>query len=292
MYFTCAATVRFKSESCPLASFTRAVARMVRIELPSRRSMSGARAQIRHQSVQSRLRQGPSRRSRRISCTASGDSPIAASTAASAVFHPIAAAARRHGCTNHYRRNPINSAVGQFVNFRIGEAVTMLDGIHAGAQCCGDAVGADCVSGDAMAEAVRFINDRARFVVGEVHNAVQDAIGFVVIAVVGVILDPVGTVGKLLAHCETRALDAIHRLHAVRQFEFPRKSEQRIHAGGCHGARGDKHPRPGHFAAIDGGLHIHVGIHCAFGFKIAQRREAVIERDFRVAGRKDGAIRD
>ena len=37
MYLTCADTVRFMSESCPLASLRAAVARMVTIELPSRR---------------------------------------------------------------------------------------------------------------------------------------------------------------------------------------------------------------------------------------------------------------
>src|SRR5207302_9603545 len=37
MYFTCAATVRFRSESCPLGSRSRAVARMVTMELPSMR---------------------------------------------------------------------------------------------------------------------------------------------------------------------------------------------------------------------------------------------------------------
>ena len=45
MYFTCAATVRFRSESCPLGSRTRAVARMVRMELPSRRSICAGRAE-------------------------------------------------------------------------------------------------------------------------------------------------------------------------------------------------------------------------------------------------------
>ena len=56
MYFTSAATVRFMSESCPLASRTRAVARMVRMELPSSRSNWPAGPSIGANLVQARLR--------------------------------------------------------------------------------------------------------------------------------------------------------------------------------------------------------------------------------------------
>lgn len=68
----------------------------------------------------------------------------------------------------------------------------MFDGVYAGAQGCGDAVGADGVRGYVVAEAVSFIDDGAGFVVGEIYLAVQDAVGFVVVAVIGIIFDPVG----------------------------------------------------------------------------------------------------
>ena len=39
-------------------------------------------------------------------------------------------------------------------------------------------------------------------------------------------------------------------------------------------------------------LDVHVGIHCAFGFKIANRGEAILESDTRVARGENGTIRN
>src|SRR6185437_3470529 len=46
------------------------------------------------------------------------------------------------------------------------------------------------------------------------------------------------------------------------------------------------------YTAIDGGFHVHVGVHGAFGLEVAERGESVVERDAGVAGRDDRAIRD
>src|SRR6266478_9561964 len=55
-------------------------------------------------------------------------------------------------------------------------------------------------------------------------------------------------------------------------------------------SRGHLQARPGDFAALDGGLHVHVRVHGAFGFEVAQRGESVLERDARVARGENGAI--
>ncbi len=39
-------------------------------------------------------------------------------------------------------------------------------------------------------------------------------------------------------------------------------------------------------------LTINVGVHCAFGFEVAQHGEAMGERDLRIARRQDGAVRN
>jgi len=49
--------------------------------------------------------------------------------------------------------------------------------------------------------------------------------------------------------------------------------------------------RAGNFAVVDGVLHVHVGVHGAFGFDVTHGREAVAERDLRVAGGENGAVR-
>jgi len=50
--------------------------------------------------------------------------------------------------------------------------------------------------------------------------------------------------------------------------------------------------RAGDFAAIDGGFHVHVGVHGAFGFEIAQGSETVIEGDLGISCGQDGAVGD
>ena len=72
MYLTCAATVRFMSESCPLASRTRAVARMVRMELPSSRRNCAAGPSIGASWPRRSWVSGALRRSRSSNWTPSG----------------------------------------------------------------------------------------------------------------------------------------------------------------------------------------------------------------------------
>ena len=96
--------------------------------------------------------------------------------------------------------------------------------------------------------------------------------------------------GHLLAHREPGALDAVHRLHAVRQLELPIVRHDGIHPGGSHGPRGGEDVRPGDHTALHGALHVHVGVHRPLGLQVADRREAVLQRDARVARRENSAV--
>ena len=78
----------------------------------------------------------------------------------------------------------------------------------------------------------------------------------------------------------------------MRELELPVLRHDRVHARGRHGARGREDARSRHLAAIDGELHVHVGEHRAFRFDIAQRREAVLERQARIPRGEDGAVGD
>src|SRR5579862_4965695 len=119
-------------------------------------------------------------------------------------------------------------------------------------------------------QAMRFVDDGLGFFVGEIGNTVQHAVVAVVVAVVGIIFDPVGAVRELFAHGEPGAIYAVDQLHAVGKFDFPVVIEQRIHAGRGHGAGRGENSGAGNLAAIDSFLHVDVGVHGAFSFKIAQ----------------------
>src|SRR5438874_8056052 len=166
----------------------------------------------------------------------------------------------------------------------------MLDRVDAGPQGCRDAVRADGVRRDRTSDPMRLIDDCLRFGVREVDPAVQHAVGGEVVAPVAVILEPVGAVLHLLAHREPRVVDAVHRLHAVGQLELPVVGGDRIHAGRGHRARRGEHPRTGDLTAIDRVLDVDIGIHRAFGLEIANRREAVLEREPRVTRGEDRTI--
>ena len=166
----------------------------------------------------------------------------------------------------------------------------MLDRVDAGPQGCRDAVRADGVRRDRTSDPMRLIDDRLRFGVREVDPAVQHAVGGEVVAPVAVILEPVGAVLHLLAHREPRVVDAVHRLHAVGQLELPVVGGDRIHAGRGHRARRGEHPGTGDLTAIDRVLDVDIGIHRAFGLEIANRREAVLEREPRVTRGEDRTI--
>ena len=189
-------------------------------------------------------------------------------------------------------RHPVDAPGLEHVEERVGHPVAVLDGTDAGAERRRDAVRSDSVGRGAPADAVRLVHDRPRLVVGEVHPAVQHAVGGEVIAAVRVVLDPVGPVGRLLAHGETRAVHAVHRLDAVRHLDLPVAAHDRVHPRRRHGARGDEEARPRDLAAVDGALDVHVGVHRPFGLEIAQRGEAVLQGEARVARRENRAVGD
>src|SRR5262249_29938637 len=143
-----------------------------------------------------------------------------------------------------------------------------------------------------LPEAMRFVNDGSGFFVGEVDLAVENTIGFEVISAIGVILYPVRAVHDLFAHGFANAFNPIRILHAGRYLQLPGIVEQGIHARRGHGAGRDLHARAGHFAASDGLFYVDVGVHGAFGFQVANCRDAVFEGDPRVAGSENGAIRN
>src|SRR5439155_7544691 len=96
--------------------------------------------------------------------------------------------ADRHG------GDPVYVVAHHHIDQRVGEAVAMLDGVDAGPERRGDAVGADGVRGHHAAQAVRLVHNCLRFGVGEIDPAVQHAVGREVVAAVAVILDPVSAV--------------------------------------------------------------------------------------------------
>ena len=96
----------------------------------------------------------------------------------------------------------------------------------------------------------------------------------------------------MLAHGLSGVIRAVHELHAVRHLDLPGIAEQRIHSRGRHGARGYLHARAGHFTALDGHFHVYIGVHGAFGFEVAERGEAMVERNARIARGEDGAVGD
>src|SRR5258708_8726035 len=103
-----------------------------------------------------------------------------------------------------------------------------------------------------------FVHDGLGFLVGEIDHAVQHAVGFEVIAAIGVILDPVGTVHDLLADRFAHAVHAVSVLDTLRDDDFPRVAERAVHAGRSQGARRDLHARAWYFSVIDGFFDVHL----------------------------------
>ena len=71
----------------------------------------------------------------------------------------------RHVNADGHGRHPVHSTRHRDVHQRVGEPVAVLDGMDAGAQRRGDAVGPDGVGRDAPAQPLGLVHDGARFVV-------------------------------------------------------------------------------------------------------------------------------
>ena len=111
-------------------------------------------------------------------------------------------------------------------------------------------------------------------------------------AIIGIDLDPVRAVTRLMAHRAHDLVDAACFLGALRHAAIGAEfgARRTIAAGRHDRARGDHETRSRHDPFIDRALHGDVGIARAFRAQIAQQREAGIERRFRVANGQDGAI--
>src|SRR6266852_3941608 len=83
---------------------------------------------------------------------------------------------------------------------------------------------------------------------------------------------------------------AVDDLHPFRHAQLPRVAEQRVHAGRRHRARRDVHAGPGDDAALDGDLHVDVGVHRALGLQVADGGEAVHQRGARRHRGADGPV--
>ena len=112
------------------------------------------------------------------------------------------------------------------------------------------------------------------------------------ISAVGVVLDPVRTVHDLFANSFARAIGSVDILDASGKFQFPGIAEQRIHSGRGHGACSDLHPRARNFAILYGSFDVHIGVHRAFCFDIANRCKPVFKCNAPVARAKNGSIWD
>src|SRR5438309_9220539 len=116
-----------------------------------------------------------------------------------------------------------------------------------------------------MVLAMRFVHNGAKLVERKSWDVIQDSVWTHKITPVGIYLDPVSAKADLLTHRFAAIFRPIHHLHAVRDGDLRRISQQRISARNIHGARGNFHSWTGNNSVVDGLLQIHVGITRAFG---------------------------
>ena len=101
----------------------------------------------------------------------------------------------------------------------------MLDGIHSGTHRGGNAIAADGVRRHFLPQPMRFLHNRLRFLIREVHHAVEHAVGLKMVAAVRVILDPIRAIHCLLAHGLARPVHTVDILHARGHFQLPRVAQ-------------------------------------------------------------------
>ena len=95
---------------------------------------------------------------------------------------------------------------------------------------------------------------------------------------------------QLLAHSAPPAIRAIHFLHTLRDYHRRCIPQQRIGPRHVHGPTGHLHAWARNDAALDGALHVHVGVACAFRLDIADAGEAPRQGTARIHGGEDGPV--
>jgi hypothetical protein len=108
---------------------------------------------------------------------------------------------------------------------------------------------------------------------------------------VGVDLDPVGAVGDLLADRLAAAVRAVADLDAGREAPVGTEAQDRIRAGRRERGARDLEPRARDDALVHRVAQRDVAVTHALGLEVAQRREAVLERDLQGSHRAGDPVR-
>ena len=136
------------------------------------------------------------------------------------------------------------------------------------------------------------VDNRGQFRRRERGHIIQYAIGTDEVPSIHINLDPVRTVGNLLAHCFAAFLRSIYHLNAVRPVRpIPSVAEHRVRASHIHGACCHLHARTGNDASVNRVADVDVRIARAFGFQIADSRESIFQPLFRRLRSQDRAVR-
>src|SRR5574337_1162906 len=175
-----------------------------------------------------------------------------------------------------------------FVHFR-GAAPAMLDRVDAGQDRAAHAFGGAGMYRYREVQRVCRLDAGIQLRLGERRR------GMLALAamVVGVELDPVGTVTGLIAYRRDHFRDAGDGDAALRQWQVATKAQwtRTVAIPGDRGPRRHEQVRTGDQAFVDGALDIDIGVAGAFGAEVAQCGEARQQGGAYVAHRLDRAIR-
>ena len=157
----------------------------------------------------------------------------------------------------------------------------VLDGVHACRQGDGVSGGSDAVRRDSPVGPVRLVHDGVQLLLREVGQAADLSVGPLVVTAVGVDLDPVRAVGDLVPHRAATGIRPVAHLDALGHVQLPAVARTSEPVGAGRGERlgGDEESRSDDDAGGHGLLHVHVGEAGALVPDVAERGEAVLERD-------------
>src|SRR5271157_2842349 len=196
-----------------------------------------------------------------------------------------------HVLANKERRHVVNALSDHRLQVRIGDVEAVLDGVHAGLNRIVHSIQRGGMGGNLVALAMRLVHDGAQLVHGEGRDVVEDAIGLYAVTAVGINLNPIHSVGDLLAYCFAPAVGAVHLLYALGPLQLPRIFEDGVRAGHVHRTSRDLHAWPRNNARVDGLLDVHIRVAGALGFKVANGGEPVAQGALRGDRAENGAVR-